>query len=143
MLLRGIKHIIDRVFSQSVNEVIHIFFYLDFLSRTFANHRTAGERGGYFFNSSLPLLPLYRHLDISRVITTESSPLHITSSRSQTEELLVSECKSLTIYYIPYIMSSIFLCQRWDNWSRELTVMNQQRNIQNPVKHGKWCYLLK
>ena len=33
---------------------IYIFFYLDFLSRTFVNHRTAGERGGHFFNSSLP-----------------------------------------------------------------------------------------
>ena len=33
------------------------FFYLDFLSRTFTNHRTAGEAGGHFFNSSLPLPP--------------------------------------------------------------------------------------
>ena len=31
------------------------FFYLGFLSRTFTIHRTAGEGGGYFFNSSLPL----------------------------------------------------------------------------------------
>ena len=33
------------------------FFYLGFLSRTFSNHRTAGEEGGHFFNSSLPLPP--------------------------------------------------------------------------------------
>ena len=33
------------------------FFYLGFLSRTFTNHRTAGEGGGHFFNSSLPLPP--------------------------------------------------------------------------------------
>ena len=33
------------------------FFYLGFLSRTFSNHRTAGEEGGHFFNSSLPLQP--------------------------------------------------------------------------------------
>ena len=33
------------------------FFYLGFLSRTFTNHWTAGEGGGYFFNSSLPLPP--------------------------------------------------------------------------------------
>ena len=33
------------------------FFYLSFLSRTFTNHRTAGEGGGHFFNSSLPLPP--------------------------------------------------------------------------------------
>ena len=31
------------------------FFYLGFLSRPFRNHRTAGEGGGHFFNSSLPL----------------------------------------------------------------------------------------
>ena len=33
------------------------FLYLGFLSRTFKNHRTAGEGGGYFFNSSPPLTP--------------------------------------------------------------------------------------
>ena len=31
------------------------FYYLGFLSRTFTNHRTAGEGGVHFFNSSLPL----------------------------------------------------------------------------------------
>ena len=31
--------------------------------------------------------PLHRHLDISRVITAESSPLHIASSRTQTGNL--------------------------------------------------------
>ena len=33
------------------------FFYLAFLSRTFTNHRTAGEGRGHFLNSSLPLPP--------------------------------------------------------------------------------------
>ena len=33
------------------------FFYLGFLSRTFANRRTEREGGGHFFNSSLPLPP--------------------------------------------------------------------------------------
>ena len=36
---------------------ISFFFYLDFLSRTFTINRTAGEREGYLFNSSLPFLP--------------------------------------------------------------------------------------
>ena len=31
------------------------FFYLGFLSRTFTIHKTAGEGGGYLFNSSVPL----------------------------------------------------------------------------------------
>ena len=35
--------------------VTFFFFYVGFLSRTFTNHRTAGEGGGCFFNSSLPL----------------------------------------------------------------------------------------
>ena len=35
-----------------------VFFFLSgFLSRTFTNHRTAGEGGGHFFNSSVPLPP--------------------------------------------------------------------------------------
>ena len=33
------------------------FFYLGFLSQTFTIHGTAGEVGGYLFNSSLPLPP--------------------------------------------------------------------------------------
>ena len=44
--------------------IIIFFFYLDFLSRTFTNHETAEERGGNFFNSSLPLQPAsqtFRH----------------------------------------------------------------------------------
>ena len=32
-----------------------LFFYLSFLSQTFAIRRTAGEGRGYFLNSSLPL----------------------------------------------------------------------------------------
>ena len=55
-----------------------IFFsYLGCLSEPFTNHRSAGEGGGHFFNSSLPFDPLRRHLDINRAITAESSPLHI------------------------------------------------------------------
>ena len=45
-------------------EVIIIFFYLGFLPQPFTNHRTAGEGGGDFFNSSLPLPPAsktFRH----------------------------------------------------------------------------------
>ena len=36
--------------------IFFFFFYLGFLSRTFMNHRTAGEGGGHFFNSSLPAI---------------------------------------------------------------------------------------
>ena len=37
--------------------IFFFFFYLGFLSRTFTIHGTAGEGGGYLFNSSLPLPP--------------------------------------------------------------------------------------
>ena len=41
------------------------------------------EGEGYLFNSSLPLQPsLHRQLDISCVITAESSPLDIACSRT-------------------------------------------------------------
>ena len=36
---------------------LFFFFCLGFLSRTFTNHRTAGEEGRCFFNTSLPLAP--------------------------------------------------------------------------------------
>ena len=39
-----------------------IFFYLGFLSRTFTIHSAAGEGGGHFLNSSLPLPPASRAL---------------------------------------------------------------------------------
>ena len=41
---------------ESVQEFkIKLFFYRGFLSLPFTNHRTVGEGGGYFSNSSLPL----------------------------------------------------------------------------------------
>ena len=47
------------VFTEDGEERPHylfiFFFYLGFLLHTFTIHRTAGERGGYLFNSSLPL----------------------------------------------------------------------------------------
>ena len=39
---------------------------------------------------------LHGHLDISRAIAAESSPLHIAGSRTRTGEPLISERKSLT-----------------------------------------------
>ena len=44
----------------------------------FTNHETAEEEGGHFFTSSL---------DISCVITAESSPLHIGSSQTRNGNL--------------------------------------------------------
>ena len=40
-----------------LSKTYDFFFYLVFLSQPFTNHRNAGEWGGHFFNSSLPLPP--------------------------------------------------------------------------------------
>ena len=45
---------------------------------------------GIFLTSLYQFYPLYRHLDISRSITAESSPLHIASSRTWSRNLLFS-----------------------------------------------------
>ena len=44
------KMVIFKIFRKALT-------YLGLLSRTFTNHRTAGEGGGNFFNSSLPVPP--------------------------------------------------------------------------------------
>ena len=41
------------------------FFYLGFLSQPLTNHKTAGEGGGHFLNSSLPLPPISQTLRLS------------------------------------------------------------------------------
>ena len=63
------------------------FFFLSGFS--FTNiHESQDCRGrGHLFNSSLPLPLLHRHLDISRAITAESSPLRISCSRNRTGNL--------------------------------------------------------
>ena len=45
---------------------------------------TAGEGGGHFLTPHYHFHPLHRHLDISRAITPEGSPLHIASVRTRT-----------------------------------------------------------
>ena len=50
-----------------------------------------GSRGRGRVSPFYHFQPLHRYLDISRVITAESSPLHIASSRTRTEKPLVSE----------------------------------------------------
>ena len=67
-----------------------------FLSRTFTNHRTAGEGGGHFLNSSLPLPPASQTLrhqpgDCCRELTSAHSQQPDSSRKP-----LVSESKSLT-----------------------------------------------
>ena len=86
-------------FQDTLSEIILFFFfvfYLGCLSLTFTNHRTAGERGGHFFNSSLPLPPASQTLrhqpgNYCRELTFAHSQ-QLDSNR----EPLVSERKLLT-----------------------------------------------
>ena len=69
-----------------------IFLFLGFLSQILTIHRTAGEVGGggggaIYLTPSYHFHPLHRHLDISWVISAESSHLHIASNRPQTKKL--------------------------------------------------------
>ena len=59
--LNKIRNIHNAILEENKNRTVYIvisktkvFFYLGFLSQTFMNHRTAGEGGGYLFNSPLP-----------------------------------------------------------------------------------------
>ena len=55
-----------------------------------------GRGGGISLTPHYHFQPLHRHLDISRAVTAESSPLHIASSQTRTGDLwFPSECKSL------------------------------------------------
>ena len=75
---------------------LFFFFCLGFLSQAFTNHRTAGEGGGNFFNSSLPLPPA------SQVLRHQPGDCcrGLTSAHSQQPDLnrepLISQRKSLT-----------------------------------------------
>ena len=78
---------VDQFFWDWLYAVCNFLFYLGFLSRTFTIQKTSGERRGYLFRLSLPLPPLHKHLDISRAITSGSSPLRIACSRTRTGNL--------------------------------------------------------
>ena len=51
------KWLPSKLIIKSARLKMQFFFYHDFLSRTFTNHRTAGKEGGHFFNFSPPLPP--------------------------------------------------------------------------------------
>ena len=63
------------------------FFHLCFLSQTFTIHKTAWEVEDISLIPFYHFYPLHRHLDISWVVTAESSPLHTARSRTWTGNL--------------------------------------------------------
>ena len=85
VVIKPLSNVIRYYGYQIVSIILNFicFFYLDFLSRRFTIHRTAGE-GGIYLAPLYHFHPLHRHLDISRKITAESSHLHIASGRTRT-----------------------------------------------------------
>ena len=52
--------------------------------------------------------PLHRHLDISRAITADSSPLHIASSRTRTANLWFPSASRKPLSYVPKVVRPRF-----------------------------------
>ena len=74
------------------SEILRSFFFYFFSIWVFFHEhsRFTGQQGKGEGNYLTPLYhfhPLHRHLDISRAIAAESSPLHIAGSRTRTGNL--------------------------------------------------------
>ena len=69
----------------------YFFFFFFSIWIFFHEHsRFTGQQGkgeGIYLTPLYHFHPLHRHLDISRAITAESSPLHIAGSRTRTGNL--------------------------------------------------------
>ena len=77
-------------------------FHMGFLSQTFTIQRTAGEGGAISLTPLYRFHPLHRHLDISRAIAVESSPLHIARGQNQTEGLWFPGTSCYPLSYEPF-----------------------------------------
>ena len=95
-----------------LNYCVNFFFCVGFLSRAFTNHRTAGEGGGFFINSSLPFLPALQTLKYQ----SGNYCRGLTSAHSQQQdlnrELLPSKSKSLTTK--PRAIMVLYYCLKYD-----------------------------
>ena len=80
------------------NLLKEVFFFLDFLSWTFTVYRIAGK------GETISLIHLYhiesdpRHLDISWVITAESSLLHIAINRARTH-IAINRARTVCLWF--------------------------------------------
>ena len=81
------------------NFSIVVIFYLGFHSRTFTEQQRNGR--AIFLTPLYHFHPLYKHLNISRAITAETSPLHIASNRTQTGNLWFPSGSCYPLTYAP------------------------------------------
>ena len=79
----------EKLFHRTTSIKFFFFFcfYFGFLSRTLTNHRTVGEGEGISLSPRYHFHSLHRHLGISKKISAESPPLHISSSQTRTGNL--------------------------------------------------------
>ena len=96
------------------------FFYLGFLSLNIHKSQDSRRRSRLLVKPHYHFHPLRKHLAISRVITAESSPLHIDCGRTRTGKPLFSECKSLVS--VISLRSFVFLY----NWQRSVRMLWQE-----------------
>ena len=95
-----------------LDDYLRIFFCLGFFPR---NSRFTGQQGkgeGISLTPLYHLHPLHRHLDISQSITAVSSSLHITSSRTYTENLRHETMLFPTIFVCNLQMLSWHSCSK-------------------------------
>ena len=84
---------IDSSYNEWVEIIFRDFFFFFFFSIWVFFHehsRFTGQQGkgeGIYLTPLYHFHPLHRHLDISRAIAAESSPLHISGSRTRTGNL--------------------------------------------------------
>ena len=116
-------------FTEHLFLYFYFFFCLGFPSQPFTNHRTAGEGGGHYFNSSLPL-PSASHTlrcqlgDYCRELTS----VHRQQS-DPNREPLVSEPKSLTTKLRARTSTGNFKNMRENCSILELHLLNSQYYI--------------
>ena len=77
---------VDYVMNVACNYVMVFFIWVSFDEHSRLTGQQ-GKREGIYLTPLYHLHPLHRHLDISRAIKVESTPLHIASSRTQTGNL--------------------------------------------------------
>ena len=84
---------LSNLFCQNLMVALNVFVFLFFFSIWVFFHKHSRFTGQQGKGEGIYLTPLYhfhllhRHLDISRAITAESSPLHIAGSRTRTGNL--------------------------------------------------------
>ena len=130
------------------------FFFVSFLSQTFTNHKTAGEEGWHFFNSSLPLPPASQTLrhqpgNYCKELTSIHSqqpdsnrePL-VSERNSLTTKLRALKTRLFTQYYIR-------LLNFIDSQSIKAPLISLRASTSSKLLKNRWpfhlenCFLLK